>query len=86
MAIVNALPLKTGARVLEIGCGPGATAREIASGRLSLRQVAIEDFELAAAEAAYEECSANGDVSMPLKQMPFGKVFGIRDPAGQPTT
>jgi cyclopropane fatty-acyl-phospholipid synthase-like methyltransferase len=28
--IVNALPLKEGARVLEIGCGPGAMAREMA--------------------------------------------------------
>ncbi|MBO9702232.1 MAG: methyltransferase domain-containing protein [Sporocytophaga sp.] len=27
--IVNALPLKNGMRVLEIGCGPGAMAREI---------------------------------------------------------
>lgn len=27
--IVNALPLKNGIRVLEIGCGPGAMAREI---------------------------------------------------------
>lgn len=27
--IVNALPLKDGIRVLEIGCGPGALAREI---------------------------------------------------------
>lgn len=27
--IVNALPLKDGIRVLEIGCGPGAMAREI---------------------------------------------------------
>ena len=29
LTIVNALPLKTGMRVLEIGCGPGAMAREI---------------------------------------------------------
>lgn len=73
--IVNALPLKNGIRVLEIGCGPGATAREIAkrigngyvlaidrsakaihhaitgsqkeitSGKLSFKQVAIENFE-----------------------------------------
>lgn len=28
--IVEALPLKKGIRVLEIGCGPGAAAREIA--------------------------------------------------------
>jgi ubiquinone/menaquinone biosynthesis C-methylase UbiE len=27
--IVNSLPLKEGIRVLEIGCGPGAMAREI---------------------------------------------------------
>lgn len=29
-AIVNALPLQDGMRVLEIGCGPGVMAREIA--------------------------------------------------------
>jgi cyclopropane fatty-acyl-phospholipid synthase-like methyltransferase len=29
-AIVDALPLSAGLRVLEIGCGPGAAAREIA--------------------------------------------------------
>ncbi|MTI89705.1 MAG: SAM-dependent methyltransferase, partial [Balneolaceae bacterium] len=29
-AIVEALPLKPGLRVLEIGCGPGAAARAVA--------------------------------------------------------
>ncbi|RYG37358.1 MAG: class I SAM-dependent methyltransferase [Chitinophagaceae bacterium] len=29
--IVNALPLKRGMRILEIGCGPGVMAREIAN-------------------------------------------------------
>ena len=73
--IVLALPLKDGVRVLEIGCGPGAMAREIArkiknghilaidrsakaiqlaisgsqkeisTGNISFKQVAIEDFE-----------------------------------------
>lgn len=30
LAVVEALPLRPGLRVLEIGCGPGAAAREIA--------------------------------------------------------
>jgi cyclopropane fatty-acyl-phospholipid synthase-like methyltransferase len=31
LEIVNVLPLKEGIRVLEIGCGPGAMAREIST-------------------------------------------------------
>ena len=36
------------------------------------------------AEAAFKDFSQKGEISMALKQMPFGKVFGIKDPAGQP--
>jgi SAM-dependent methyltransferase len=83
-AVVEALPLRSGIRVLEIGCGPGAAARaiahrigdghilaidrsakaiqqaraaardEIASGRMSVRQVAVEDFSLAPGEAPFD--------------------------------
>jgi cyclopropane fatty-acyl-phospholipid synthase-like methyltransferase len=83
-AIVNALPLAPHSRVLEIGCGPGAAARavatrlvtghilaidrsasaiaqaraaaaeQIAAGRLSVRQVAVEDFVLEADEGPYD--------------------------------
>jgi catechol 2,3-dioxygenase-like lactoylglutathione lyase family enzyme len=36
------------------------------------------------AEAAFSDFSQKADVILPLKQMPFGKVFGIKDSAGQP--
>jgi catechol 2,3-dioxygenase-like lactoylglutathione lyase family enzyme len=36
------------------------------------------------AEAAFRELSSKAEISTPLKQMPFGKVFGVKDPAGQP--
>ena len=36
------------------------------------------------AEAAFKDFSQKGEISMPIKQLPFGKVFGIKDPAGQP--
>ncbi|MFI0350409.1 SAM-dependent methyltransferase [Actinomadura sp. 9N407] len=82
--IVDALPLTPQARVLEIGCGPGAAARavaaqlasghvlaidrsataisqaranaaqEIAAGRMSVRQVAAEDFALEPGEAPFD--------------------------------
>jgi catechol 2,3-dioxygenase-like lactoylglutathione lyase family enzyme len=36
------------------------------------------------AEAAFNDLSQKAEVSLPLKQMPFGKVFGTKDPTGRP--
>ena len=84
LEIVQALPLKSGNRVLEIGCGPAAMAREISkrigdghilaidrsdkaiqqallgsktemeSGRLSIRKISIENFELLPGEEPFD--------------------------------
>ena len=35
------------------------------------------------AEAAFAELSGKAEVVVPLRSMPFGKVFGVKDPAGQ---
>src|SRR5690348_15180672 len=35
------------------------------------------------ARAAFGEMSAKAEVSMPLRQMPFGTCFGVKDPSGQ---
>ena len=36
------------------------------------------------AEAAIAKLSRKAEVSLPLKEQPFGKVFGIRDADGEP--
>ncbi len=36
------------------------------------------------AEAAFNALSQKVEISLPLKQMPFGKVFAIKDPTGRP--
>jgi catechol 2,3-dioxygenase-like lactoylglutathione lyase family enzyme len=35
------------------------------------------------ARSAFESMSRTAEVSMPLRQLPFGTCFGIKDPAGQ---
>jgi catechol 2,3-dioxygenase-like lactoylglutathione lyase family enzyme len=36
------------------------------------------------AEAAYAEVAGKAEIFRPLERMIFGKVFGIKDPAGRP--
>jgi cyclopropane fatty-acyl-phospholipid synthase-like methyltransferase len=67
-AIVDALPLRPGLRVLEIGCGPGAMAREIAS-RIGAGHVLAIDRSpraIASARAASRSEIASGRLSVRL--------------------
>jgi|WetSurMetagenome_2_1015567.scaffolds.fasta_scaffold391426_1 predicted enzyme related to lactoylglutathione lyase len=58
-----------------IGSDPTLSGEK--SGRQELYWI-VED-----ADAAYQELSQTEQVVLPLQQLPFGKVFGILDPAGQ---
>ena len=64
-AIVDALPLARGARLLEIGCGPGAAAREIASriGNGHLLGIDRSAKAVAQATAASQPAIASGVLS-----------------------
>jgi len=35
------------------------------------------------AEATFKDVSGKADIAMPVTQKPFGKVFAVKDPAGQ---
>lgn len=50
-AVVDALPLREGIRVLEVGCGPGAAAREVARRVGSGHVLAIDRSATAVAQA-----------------------------------
>ncbi len=36
------------------------------------------------AEESFKDLARKAEVSLPLKQMPFGKVFAVKDPDGRP--
>ena len=55
LAIVDTLPLRPGMRVLEIGCGPGAAAREVAR-RIGNGHVLAIDRSRNAIEQAETAC------------------------------
>lgn len=66
LAIVNALPLRQGMRVLEIGCGPGSMAREIVTRIGHGRVLAIDRSAKAIAQAksASRALLASGSLSL----------------------
>ena len=59
--IVDALPLRPGLRVLEIGCGPGAMARAIAARIGDGHVLAIDRSAKAIAQAA---ASSQADIAL----------------------
>ena len=61
--IVDALPLKPGMRVLEIGCGPGAMAREIAARIGNGHVLGIDRSAKAIAQARAGSTGAAGNLA-----------------------
>lgn len=90
LEIVDALPLKAGMRVIEIGCGPGAMAREIAArigdGRVlaidrSARAIALAKAGSAAemAEGRLEfRCCTAEDFQLEPGELPYDLAVAIR--------
>lgn len=89
-AVVDALPLRPGIRVLEIGCGPGAAAREIAR-RIGRGHILAIDRSARAAAQARRSCAAEIDegvlsirhiaieaFKLQPGDMPFDLAFAIR--------
>ncbi|MDL5160335.1 class I SAM-dependent methyltransferase [Actinomycetospora termitidis] len=87
-AIVDALPLDSTSRVLEIGCGPGAAAREVArrvrhvlaidrSPAAVRRATAAGAAEIAAGRLSVR-CVAIEDLALDPHDEPFDLAFAVR--------
>ena len=89
-ALVDALPLRPDARVLEVGCGPGAAARAVAD-RLTTGQVLAVDRSAAAVEQAVRATAdrpddgrlrfrhvAAEDLALEPGEQPYDVVFAFR--------
>lgn len=85
-AVVDALPLQPGSRVLEVGCGPGAAARAVAE-RLTTGHVLAIDRSAAAIASAvragasdrlrFRHVAAEDFVLLPGDE-PFDVAFAVR--------
>jgi SAM-dependent methyltransferase len=89
-AIVDALPLRRGIRVLEIGCGPGAAARAIAmrldggqitaidrSAKAIAQAIAGSKRELATGRLVFRQAAIE-DFELEEGERPYDLAFAIR--------
>ncbi|MYR05431.1 methyltransferase domain-containing protein [Gordonia sp. SID5947] len=90
-AVVDALPLRPGIRVLEVGCGPGAAAREVARrvgplghvlaidrSERAIRRAISGSTDLIASGVIEFCCAAVEELRLPDQTPPFDLAFAIR--------
>jgi cyclopropane fatty-acyl-phospholipid synthase-like methyltransferase len=90
-AVVDALPLRPGLRVIEIGCGPGAAARAVAARvgpgghvlAVDRSAAAIASVERAAADligagVLSVRCVAAEDLALVAGEAPYDLAFAVR--------
>jgi cyclopropane fatty-acyl-phospholipid synthase-like methyltransferase len=91
VAVVDALPLRPGLRVIEIGCGPGAAAREVAervgpTGHVlavdrsvrAISQLRNSAAELIAAGRLTPRQAAVEELELEVGEAPYDLAFAVR--------